>query len=818
MTSGEALESTGTRESGLDAPRPLIDSGDNESVEVGDNYRRSFEASASDNHLQPNVPGEAKASEIDATEAHQHAARSTVSKAVEQPTFLAESAGGKIVIQSASELHKLLVPGEVKMASPKSEGKLWDDSLEATPRSAHGGGGGDSFSPAAHHDGDAEAAAVRIQALQRGRMVRARVKLSQQRPPTPATPKGMNLSWSSQSGRPVSNQSKVHSSMVSNRGSAFAAPLGSSDVGQSDQSVRGHVRGFDGCSRQPHQDIAATKIQAIVRGWFGRQAAAQVRQDRRDDEALERIWQAQQEVAAVLGSSEVTCHTPLGTAFADSDMDALSRAQNALANIKGVASGSGSAGHHSDALGQRMCTASSEERTSGSAASSDVAWDAPARRSPSDGRRAHLRPEAKHRRSAKTSTSGAASSSGCPSSRGSSAKLEPLPPVLASPSCTPSPRAAKASRHRKALSGRGAPVEDPSSALPPVKRPQGKQAQLAGSDKTGFKEMKDNVDQETLQAMLKAKHQAIRKEAHDRQKRRAEEERKRSEELRAYLRCEEERRQAAMVRQEEEQRLQKEHRRRKMEEEKRKRSENLRRIRELSAGPSKAATLHHRMEAEYSKRAQNEEQERRAAALEERHKIYRQQAQQEGNQKPAQGLASSSQRQSQGSNTPARKSSNSSAQTRSARGHLEKPRHKPAPLQVTENIELGGISQGIPSRYPIPLQMGRIGAQEGFSTFIGSPGMAYNEEGMYGYEMTDSPDKRKRRHSPLFASPAAAGPAGRTYSTDVDPNSGWEEFGGPQSLSSACESPWGSRKDWSRESVVKHRLASALRRSEVSGQ
>jgi len=166
--------------------------------------------------------------------------------------------------------------------------------------------------------------------------------------------------------------------------------------------------------------------------------------------------------------------------------------------------------------------------------------------------------------------------------------------------------------------------------------------------------MKDNVDQETLQAMLKAKHQAIRKEAHDRQKRRAEEERKRSEELRAYLRCEEERRQAAMVRQEEEQRLQKEHRRRKMEEEKRKRSENLRRIRELSAGPSKAATLHHRMEAEYSKRAQNEEQERRAAALEERHKIYRQQAQQEGNQKPAQGLASSSQRQSQGSNTPAR--------------------------------------------------------------------------------------------------------------------------------------------------------------------
>jgi len=136
------------------------------------------------------------------------------------------------------------------------------------------------------------------------------------------------------------------------------------------------------------------------------------------------------------------------------------------------------------------------------------------------------------------------------------------------------------------------------------------------------------------------------------------------------------------------------------------------------------------------------------------------------------------------------------AQTRSARGHLEKPRHKPAPLQVTENIELGGISQGIPSRYPIPLQMGRIGAQEGFSTFIGSPGMAYNEEGMYGYEMTDSPDKRKRRHSPLFASPAAAGPAGRTYSTDVDPNSGWEEFGGPQSLSSACESPWGSRKVW----------------------
>jgi len=344
-------------------------------------------------------------------------------------------------------------------ATPK--GGAGDASLEATPRSAHSGGGGDSFSPAAHHDGDAEAAAVRIQALQRGRMVRARVKLSQQRPPTPATPKGMNLSWSSQSGRPVSNQSKVHSSMVSNRGSAFAAPLGSSDVGQSDQSVRGHVRGFDGCSRQPHQDIAATKIQAIVRGWFGRQAAAQVRQDRRDDEALERIWQAQQEVAAVLGSSEVTCHTPLGTAFADSDMDALSRAQNALANIKGVASGSGSAGHHSDALGQRMCTASSEERTSGSAASSDVAWDAPARRSPSDGRRAHLRPEAKHRRSAKTSTSGAASSSGCPSSRGSSAKLEPLPPVLASPSCTPSPRAAKVCRMRVGGAGCCLPRESP---------------------------------------------------------------------------------------------------------------------------------------------------------------------------------------------------------------------------------------------------------------------------------------------------------------------------------------------------------------------
>eukprot|EP00191_Tetraselmis_sp_GSL018_P016968 CAMPEP_0177592348 /NCGR_PEP_ID=MMETSP0419_2-20121207/8507_1 /TAXON_ID=582737 /ORGANISM="Tetraselmis sp., Strain GSL018" /LENGTH=796 /DNA_ID=CAMNT_0019083199 /DNA_START=651 /DNA_END=3038 /DNA_ORIENTATION=+ len=796
MTSGEALESTGTRESGLDAPRPLIDSGDNESVEVGDNYRRSFEASASDNHLQPNVPGEAKASEIDATEAHQHAARSTVSKAVEQPTFLAESAGGKIVIQSASELHKLLVPGEVKMASPKSEGKLWDDSLEATPRSAHGGGGGDSFSPAAHHDGDAEAAAVRIQALQRGRMVRARVKLSQQRPPTPATPKGMNLSWSSQSGRPVSNQSKVHSSMVSNRGSAFAAPLGSSDVGQSDQSVRGHVRGFDGCSRQPHQDIAATKIQAIVRGWFGRQAAAQVRQDRRDDEALERIWQAQQEVAAVLGSSEVTCHTPLGTAFADSDMDALSRAQNALANIKGVASGSGSAGHHSDALGQRMCTASSEERTSGSAASSDVAWDAPAATQPFG-------------RAPSSSPAGGEAPALCEDEHERGCVLQRMPLLPweqreagaspASAGLTLMHTLPKGSEGIEASEGafwERSPSGGPIERSAPCETAQGKQAQLAGSDKTGFKEMKDNVDQETLQAMLKAKHQAIRKEAHDRQKRRAEEERKRSEELRAYLRCEEERRQAAMVRQEEEQRLQKEHRRRKMEEEKRKRSENLRRIRELSAGPSKAATLHHRMEAEYSKRAQNEEQERRAAALEERHKIYRQQAQQEGNQKPAQGLASSSQRQSQGSNTPARKSSNSSAQTRSARGHLEKPRHKPAPLQVTENIELGGISQGIPSRYPIPLQMGRIGAQEGFSTFIGSPGMAYNEEGMYGYEMTDSPDKRKRRHSPLFASPAAAGPAGRTYSTDVDPNSGWEEFGGPQSLSSACESPWGSRKDW----------------------
>lgn len=73
---------------------------------------------------------------------------------------------------------------------------------------------------------------------------------------------------------------------------------------------------------------------------------------------------------------------------------------------------------------------------------------------------------------------------------------------------------------------------------------------------------------------------------------------------------------------------------------------------------------------------------------------------------------------------------------------------------------------------------------------------------MHSYDMESaSPTTRKQRHSPLFASPDN-GPSQvhGLESMDMDPGGGWEEFGDPQSLSSAG----GASSVWSLGVKVGH--------------
>lgn len=53
--------------------------------------------------------------------------------------------------------------------------------------------------------------------------------------------------------------------------------------------------------------------------------------------------------------------------------------------------------------------------------------------------------------------------------------------------------------------------------------------------------------------------------------------------------------------------------------------------------------------------------------------------------------------------------------------------NKPAPLQVHENTELGGITRGIPEKYPIPVQMSNSKSHS--MTYIESPGHSYSSVG-----------------------------------------------------------------------------------------
>lgn len=61
-----------------------------------------------------------------------------------------------------------------------------------------------------------------------------------------------------------------------------------------------------------------------------------------------------------------------------------------------------------------------------------------------------------------------------------------------------------------------------------------------------------------------------------------------------------------------------------MDEDRRKRAENLNRIKHLNAAAPKDRTLFHRMEQEYAARTAAEEQAKRQAVLDERHRSYRQ--------------------------------------------------------------------------------------------------------------------------------------------------------------------------------------------------